>query len=125
MRSGPRGGAGDGGGLFALRSSGPPGSQDPRRSPGILGLAPWSRHGGKGRKKGRDRSHRPETASAPFSSRRLGPGSDTTQAPREFYNRILARCGVTQKAITALARKPAIVIRRLCFGTAALIVRRQ
>ena len=33
---------------------------------------------------------------------------------REFYNRILAKCGLTQKAICAVARKLAIIMWRLC-----------
>ena len=85
----------------------------PEEVAGYLGLALMVRHGGKGRKRGgivptgrkRLRSILVEAA---WTWKRYDPGA------REFYNRILARCGVTQKAITALARKPAIVIRRLC-----------
>ena len=85
----------------------------PEEIAGYLGLAPMVRHSGKGRKRGgiaptgrkRLRSILVEAA---WSWKRYDP------AAREFYNRILARCGVTQKAITALARKPAIVIRRPC-----------
>ena len=108
----PRGGAGDGSGLLPGDLQTPP-VQKARGDRRVFGSGPMVRHGGKGRKRGgivptgrkRLRSILVEAA---WTFKRYDPGA------REFYNRTLARCGVTQKAIPALARKPAIVIRRLC-----------
>ena len=49
-----------------------------------------------------------------YLSKRELPFKRYDPGAREFYNRILARCGVAQKAITAVARKLAIIMWRLC-----------
>ena len=85
----------------------------PEEIAGYLGLAPMVRHSGEGKKRGRivptgQKRLRSFLIEAAWSWKRYDP------AAKEFYNRILARCGVPQKAITALARKLAIVMWRLC-----------
>ena len=52
----------------------------PEEIAGYLGLAPWSATAAK-EGKGAGSFPPAGNGSAPFSSRRLGPGSDTTQAP--------------------------------------------
>lgn len=85
----------------------------PEEIAGYLGLAPTVRQSGEGKAKGRimptgQKRLRSILIEAAWTWKRYDPYA------REFYNRILARCGVAQKAICALARKLAIIMWRLC-----------
>jgi transposase len=78
-----------------------------------LGLAPMVRHSGLGK---------PTAYIRPVGQRRLR--SLLVEAcwiwkrydsyAKDFYNRLLSRCGSSQKTIVALARKLAVVMWRLC-----------
>ena len=63
-----------------MRSSGPPGLKGPRRSPGIW-VWPHGPPRRQRKEKGRDRSHRPETA--PLHSRRGGLDLETIRPSRQ------------------------------------------
>jgi len=78
-----------------------------------LGLAPTVRQSGQGKTKGRiiptgQKRLRSTLIEAAWTWKRYDPQA------REMYNRLLARSGVTQKAICAVARKLAIIMWRLC-----------
>lgn len=82
-----------------------------------LGLAPVVRHSGERTPKGRLR---------PVGQQRLRSllveaawvWKQRDEQAREFYNKILGRTGVPQKAIAALARKLAVLLWRLCLPPA-------
>ncbi len=78
-----------------------------------LGLAPSVRQSGQGKVRGRiiptgQKRLRSILIEAAWSFKRHDPQAG------EIYNRILARTGVSQKAICAVARKLAIIMWRLC-----------
>lgn len=78
-----------------------------------LGLAPTVRQSGEGRARGRivptgQKRLRSILIEAAWTFKRYDPKA------KEMYNRIVARCGVAQKAICAVARKLALIMWRLC-----------
>jgi len=78
-----------------------------------LGLAPTVRQSGEGQARGRiiptgQKRLRSILVEAAWTFKRCDPKA------KEMYNRIVARCGVAQKAICAVARKLALIMWRLC-----------
>jgi len=98
---------------FCLEIFSPKRFNRPEEIASYLGLAPTVRQSGEGKKRGRivptgQKRLRSILVEAAWTFKRYDPGA------REFYNRILAKTGVAQKAICALARKLAIIMWRLC-----------
>lgn len=80
---------------------------------GYLGLAPLVRQSGEGRGRGRigkvgQGRLKSLLVEAAWTWRAKDPWA------RQFYGKLLARTGIAQKAIVALARKLAIILWRLC-----------
>ena len=98
---------------FCLEVFNPGRFRRPEEIAAYLGLAPTVRQSGEGKVKGRivptgQKRLRSILVEAAWTWKR-----HDAQAER-IYNRILARSGVTQKAICAVARKLAIIMWRLC-----------
>jgi len=98
---------------FCLEIFNPGRFRRPEEISAYLGLAPTVRQSGQGKARGRiiptgQKRLRSILIEAAWTWKRHDPQA------REIYNRILARSGVTQKAICAVARKLAIIMWRLC-----------
>lgn len=97
---------------FCLELFNPRRFNRPEEVASYLGLAPTVRQSGEGQARGRliptgQKRLRSILVEAAWTWKRHDPQA------KEIYNRILARCGVAQKAICALARRLAVIMWRL------------